>query len=242
MKKQLFVLLTLFIGVTSYAQITCNPQYQDSTYGAWPDTIINFDTAYVDVPYIQVLNFKAPADAGDINPTYSGASIVSYKVTDVEGLPTGFTYTCSASNCNYPGGNAGCANLTGTATTAQIGTYNIKIKLDVKIQVAIITQDVPYEFTGYRLVIKEAPEDLNTVLLNSDEVYIYPNPASNLVTIINANNYETAEIYGVNGQLVLSHEITHVDEELNVSHLQNGVYFVHLKKGNTANILKFSKN
>ncbi|MEZ4890477.1 MAG: T9SS type A sorting domain-containing protein [Crocinitomicaceae bacterium] len=242
MKKQLLTFLTILIAgsVTAQLKMTCNPQYQDSTYGAWPDTTTNFDTAFVNTPYLQVLNFKAPSDAGDIDPTYSGATIQSYKVTDATGLPSGFTYTCSAANCQYNGGVAGCAELTGTATAAQIGTYNIVIKISATIMIGPFPTPIPREFTGYRLVIKD--EEASTVLINPDEVYIYPNPASTVVTILNAHNFESAEIYGINGQMVASQEISKTDEEINVSALQSGVYFIHLKKGNTTSIHKFTKN
>lgn len=241
MKKQLLTLLTVLIAGAASAQVPCNPQYQDSVYGAWPDTTTNLDTAFVNVAFLQILNFKAPANAGDIDPAYP-FPLTKYKVTGVTGLPTGFTYTCSAANCEYPGGTAGCASLTGTATAAQIGTYNITINIDATVQAGFVPITVPKPFTGYRLVIKDAPVDLNTVLISPEEVYIYPNPASNVVTILNATNYETVEVYGVNGQLVLSKEITKTDEEMNVSQLQNGVYFIHLKKGNTTSIHKFTKN
>lgn len=242
MKKQLLTLLTILIAGAASAQVPCNPQYQDSVYGAWPDTTTNLDTAYVNIAFQQILNFKAPNDAGLIDPTYSGVPLTKYKVTGVTGLPTGFTYTCSATNCEYLGGTAGCASLTGTATPAQIATYNITINIDATISIGGFPATIPRSFPGYRLVVKDAPSNLNTVLINPEEVYIYPNPASNVVSILNATNYETVELYGVNGQLVLSKEITKTDEELNVSQLQNGIYFIHLKKGNTTSIHKFTKN
>lgn len=238
MKKQLLTaLLALSTGVLT-AQ-TCNPQYQDSTFGAWPDTTTNFAPAFVNVPYVQLLDFKAPSDAGDIDPAYSGATINSYRVTSVNGLPSGFTYQCSAANCQYNGGTAGCAQLTGTANNTQIGTHPIDIVIQATIMIGSIPAPVNYTFSGYKLIIQE--QELGTTLLAPDQVYIYPNPASTMINIVHADLYETIEIYGVNGQLISQKGIASSEEQINLSDVKEGVYFIHLIKGETKNIHKFVK-
>ena len=56
----------------SNAQCTPDPLYADSIYGAWPDTVTNFVSGQVGVAYIQVLDFKLPLDAGDVDPGFAG--------------------------------------------------------------------------------------------------------------------------------------------------------------------------
>lgn len=238
MKKQLLTVLIALISGVSVAQ-TCNPQYQDSIFGAWPDTIINFAPAYVSTPYVQPLDFKAPSDAGDINPQYSGAAITSYKVTGVTGLPSGFTYTCSASNCEYTGGNAGCAELTGTATTAELGTHNLTINIQAIVSSGPATIPVNHSFPGYKLVILS--QELGTTLLSPDQVYVYPNPASSLINIVNAHNYTAIEVYGVNGQLVAKKAVSASEETIDISELKEGIYLLHLINGTSASVHKFTK-
>jgi hypothetical protein len=243
MKKQLlFALMALFAGYSS-AQ-TCTPQYQDSTFGAWPDTTTNLATAYVNIPYTQLLDFKAPEDAGDIDPTFSGQTIISYRVTNVSGLPSTFNYQCSATNCQYPGGTAGCAQLTGTAVAADLGVHNITISIKATVQISIpplpptqITQD--RDFPGYKLVV--LPEELSTGILAPNQSFIYPNPASTVVNIVNANNYETIEVYSVNGQLITKKAVSFEDETVDISDLNEGMYFIHLVKGETKSVHKFTK-
>lgn len=239
MKKQLLTIAIIFIAAMSFGQVTCDPQYQDSTYGAWPDTTTNLDTAYVNVAYLQVLNFKAPNDAGEIDPNYSGATIESYQVTDVTGLPTGFSYACSATNCTYQGEVAGCANLTGTGSAAQIGTYDITIKITAQIDLGVTTLPVPQDFTGYRLVIKE--QQLGVELLQANEVSIYPNPASSKLNIVNASNFETMEVYDINGQLIINKDIEKLDEIIDISSLESGIYLLKLKNAGSTKTMKFSK-
>ena len=74
MKK---ILLVLFLGV-SVVKInaqSCTPgaNYADSTYGVWPDTVINFPFATVSNPYSTDLNFKVPSTiTADLDPTVAG--------------------------------------------------------------------------------------------------------------------------------------------------------------------------
>jgi hypothetical protein len=239
MRKQLLTaLIALSAGVLS-AQ-TCNPQYQDSTFGAWPDTTTNFETAYVAVPYVQPLDFKAPSDAGDINPTYAGAAISSYKVTSVTGLPSGFTYQCSAANCEYAGGTAGCAELTGTATSAQVGTHPIEINIQATIMAGPVPVPVTHTFNGYKLIVEEQGTT-GLSMVSPDQVYVYPNPASSVINVVNATNFTSMEVYSVNGQLVLTKAVSKTDESINISELKEGIYFLHMVSGTSKSVHKFTK-
>lgn len=239
MKKQLLIALMTLIAGYSSAQ-TCNPQYQDSTFGAWPDTTTNFAPAYVNVPYVQPLDFKAPANSGDIDPQYAGGTINSYRVTSVTGLPTGFTYHCSAANCQYNGGVAGCAELRGTATIGQVGVYPITINIQAQITIPPIPFPAPVNrsFPGYKLVVME---EVGLSFLSPNEVYVYPNPASSVVNVVNAHNYETIEVYGVTGQLVAKKAVSLEEETVDISELKEGVYFLHLVKGENKSVHKFTK-
>lgn len=252
MKKLLLISAIALSSVFVNAQ-TCNPQYQDSTFGAWPDTIQNFDTSYVNIPYIQTLDFKAPSDAGDINPAYSGATIDSYTVTSVDGLPTGFTYTCSAANCEYTGGNAGCAELTGTANATQIGTYPITINIQATGTIVVFGQtqpfSTPYSFSGYKLVILDDTTSsggtdttgLGINIISPNETFVYPNPATSTINIVNADRFDNIEIYSINGQLIMAKEVSTSEEEINISELKEGVYFLNLKNGTSKVVHKFTK-
>ncbi|MFY7944233.1 MAG: hypothetical protein ACOVNZ_06605, partial [Crocinitomicaceae bacterium] len=111
MKKLLLSFCCLgFFAFNGFSQApSCTPdsQYADSIYGAWPDTVTNFPPATVNAYYETVLNFKAPATVtADLDPTgqFVGSPIQEYKVTTVEGLPTGYQYACNSNVCTYAGG------------------------------------------------------------------------------------------------------------------------------------------
>ncbi|MBT4776178.1 MAG: T9SS type A sorting domain-containing protein [Crocinitomicaceae bacterium] len=159
MKKHLlFTLAILTLSINVNAQ-SCSPDpfYMDSVYGAWPDTITNFPAGQEGVFYSQVLDFKLPTDAGDIDPTYSGVPIDSAVLTDVTGLPPGLSYICDNSNCTWMGGDQGCASIFGTPTTP--GTYDVVIELDGWVTVIILGAiSQPSVFTGYVIEVTPALE------------------------------------------------------------------------------------
>lgn len=82
MKRLLLVVSIVSFGLTN-ASAQCTPDitapapnYADSTFGAWPDTVINFAAAAVGVPYTQELQFKVPTDAGVVIAALDRKSVV----------------------------------------------------------------------------------------------------------------------------------------------------------------------
>jgi hypothetical protein len=75
-------------------------------------------------------------------------------------------------------------------------------------------------------------------------VNIYPNPASNAITISTPtttlkNTHLT--IYNINGQVILSRQITEQQTVVDVSGLSQGVYFVKVADNRTVQVEKFVK-
>lgn len=64
---------------------------------------------------------------------------------------------------------------------------------------------------------------------------VYPNPAKNTITI--DGEYTNANIYDVFGKLVLT---TEAQKSINISALENGVYFVNINKDNNTIIKKIT--
>ncbi len=238
MKKTLLALVALFsISVLSYGQ-TCTPDplYMDSTFGAWPDTIENFVSGQVGVPYVQILDFKLPNDAGEIDPTYSGVPVDSAVLTDVTGLPPGLTYTCNVSSCTWYGGQQGCASLDGTPTTA--GTYDIVIELDGWVTVFWSPVSQPVTFTGYKIDVSPA---MDITLYHQDEFSISqnsPNPFSEETTIKFRTGHSgdvSFQIMDLLGNRVYAKEISAVPGDntfrFTNSGLADGVYIYTLSNG-----------
>ena len=71
------------------------------------------------------------------------------------------------------------------------------------------------------------------------EVSIYPNPATSVLNV-NAAGYNQVEIINMLGQVVYSNSISN-NAQINVSDLNNGVYFVRLSGANGTTTQKFIK-
>lgn len=79
--------------------------------------------------------------------------------------------------------------------------------------------------------------------INSDQlnkVIVYPNPAT---TVLNINNAENAmvEIYNVLGQVLYTKNNISIQQEIEVSSLNSGTYFVKITNGNAVKTSKFVK-
>ncbi len=71
-----------------------------------------------------------------------------------------------------------------------------------------------------------------------EDISIYPNPARDILNISNAESADI-QVYDILGKLILSKENLSVNEELNVSSLQAGAYFIKISKGDAVTTKKF---
>jgi len=75
---------------------------------------------------------------------------------------------------------------------------------------------------------------------NITSVAIYPNPANDIINIVNAEN-STIEVYDVLGKLLISKEAITAQEQLNISQLQIGTYFMKINNGSQSATKKLIK-
>ena len=237
MKKLLLIFIGTAISASSFAQCTPGANYADSTFGAWPDTTQNFPSATVDIAYVTDLNFKVPSDAGDIDPAYAGYTIESFSVDSVTGMPGGFNYSCNIVNCEYNGGANGCAQIAGTCPT--VGMNNIVIYITANVDPGFgFTIPVPYSFSGYKIEVLPAA---GVTMLQNTNVSIFPNPATDKLTVGGLEGFKTLAIYSVGGQKIQEMEISSVKEELNIQDLNSGIYFIHVSNEQGIYTQKFVK-
>ncbi len=86
--------------------------------------------------------------------------------------------------------------------------------------------------TVVRAIFKEDGNALSVTQVDNDKLALYPNPASNYVIVKGVAQGETVSIYSLEGELLLSAEVT-VEGELrmDVSSLEDGLYVVRTSKG-----------
>jgi hypothetical protein len=248
MKKLLLSVFVLGLSLTAKAQCTPDETLIPDAFGVYPDTTQNFALAEVGTPYSQILHFKAPIDAGDIDPAYEGQTIQSFTVTGVDNMPPGLSYACNISSCQYPGGSTGCAAITGTPTTA--GTYELVINIDAVVLAVIVPGFPPVPvtvsetFAGYRIIV--SPAGTATVELNiKPELMVYPNPAQDVLTIDNLNQFSnvgSVRIVNVEGKLIQSVAYNgDASMNINTEALVSGVYFVEIAHADGIERVKFMK-
>ena len=85
--------------------------------------------------------------------------------------------------------------------------------------------------------------------MKNSDINIFPNPATDAVTISLSNKLtgsETVEIYNITGKLVMRNlfkdlEGTSVSKSMNISELNTGVYFVYITGAGDSKIRKLVK-
>jgi len=249
MKKLLLVITLVSAAITNtFAQCTPDvtlpaPNYADSTFGAWPDTVTNFGAAAVGVAYTQDLQFKVPLDAGDVDPALAGSAIQDFTVNAVNGLPIGLSYACNIATCTFVGGSVGCAQITGTCNTA--GTYPITIDVTGVILVELIPGfpipvDAPYQFVGYKIIVGTA--GIVEAIINP--ITVHPNPANDKITIGGLNEQmkiTSLTITNMEGKVIKNLDITSPTMDVNLNGFDNGIYFVVVNHAGGTETMKFIK-
>lgn len=250
MKKLLLSFAAAVVAVMSVQAQSCtpstNPNYADSTFGAWPDTVQNFPPATQNQLYSTDLNFKVPIDATQASASApAGSTIQSFVVTGVDGLPTNYNYVCNNSNCTYNGGDAGCANVYGN--TAITGTYNVTINIDATVLVTVLPGLPPQaitqgtSFTGYKIVVGAA----GTIEQVINPILVSPNPANDVIKvegITSSMKASKVEVTNVEGKVVASKEVANASNfNFDLSGMKAGIYFVNVTHASGVETVKFIK-
>lgn len=248
MKKLLFSLFAFSLALQVNAQCTPDGTLIPDAFGVYPDTTQNFAIAEEGTAYSQILHFKAPSDAGDVDPTYAGQTIQSFTVTGVDNMPPGLVYNCNISSCEYAGGSTGCAAITGTPT--EVGTYEMIINISAVVLVTIVPGAPPVAvtleetFSGYRIIV--VPAGTASISPNfKPELVVFPNPAQDMLTIDNLNQFSSVSvirIVNVEGKLIES-VAYNGDASMNVNTeaLVSGVYFIEIAHTDGIERVKFMK-
>ena len=251
MKKLLLSIAVAVVAAMNVQAQSCspstNPNYADSTFGAWPDTIQNFPAATQNQFYSTNLDFKVPIDATQASSQAPpNSTIVSFVVDSVVGLPSGYDYVCNVSNCTYNGGANGCANVFGT--TANTGTYNVSIYITAQVSVVLLPgippQIIPQStfFSGYKIVVGTA----GTIEQVIAPIVVSPNPANDEIKIegITASmKASKVEITNIEGKVVASKEVANSSNfSFDLAGMKAGIYFVNVTHASGVETVKFIKN
>tara|TARA_R110002072_G_scaffold292634_1_gene461543 strand:+ start:10355 stop:12019 length:1665 start_codon:yes stop_codon:yes gene_type:complete len=84
-------------------------------------------------------------------------------------------------------------------------------------------------------------ETLNTTDFELNQLSMYPNPTNGLIHINSSVTIETVEVYNAAGQLVMNKIINSSNPTINLSTLQNGIYFAKAFSKDSSKTIKIVK-
>lgn len=256
MKKIYFLLTSLIIGGTAFAQCTINPSLfgptNNTNYSIIPDTIVNLPLAYVSQPYVTDLQFHIKPDTTVTSPVPGTHPITQVQIDSVIGLPAGFAYLPNPSNGTFttttatpPGTGYGCVAVTGNPTAGQEvggpnsdGIYPIIVYFTATIEIFSVPVTNPSTITGYRVHIMPA-SSVPTIENNVFAVnFNSPNPADVKTdfryTAPNAGSMQFT-MYNVLGSVVKKETVSSSKGTnhfvLETSSLTAGVYLCSFRMG-----------
>jgi len=132
MKRVLLSFVFYLIGANVlFAQ--CVPDGSFTQPGYYPDCATGLPHDTVGKNYNTVLQLRVLTDTNVVVPGIGlqHATIDSIVLTNVTGMPSGFTYTTTPSSKSFPGGSNGCVSITDPSATATAGTYPLLIFIRV---------------------------------------------------------------------------------------------------------------
>ena len=237
MKKLLFITFSFFYFTFTYSQCIPDPTYADSSFGVWPTPQTNFPSGDVGVYYDEVVYFKVPRDAGNVDSSFAGQLIDSIILSSVTNLPPGLTYQCDIPSCTWNYDSVGCASITGTPTTN--GSYQISLDATVWTEIFLTPFPVPYSFNGYSINI--GPTSDNSLGSSFSNLFLdnpVPNPSNNSTNIkyrslISENvSFEITNLLGeklIQENLVSNIGLNNIS--VNTSIFPNGIYIYSISNG-----------
>lgn len=233
--KKLILLLSILSGIQLLSQAQpCTPDSAIGTAMMYPEKL---PFAKVGIYYQQPLTFRVPKDSV-IN--YNGfpvlATVDSARLVFMGGVPAGFNYQCTPTNCTWLGGTLGCATFYGkNDDTLAAGEYPIKMYVQSWIKAAgtdIVRIDSSSSYTFKVLAFNGGFE-----LTKTEPLKVYPNPTSNELFIemrnIRSDN-NLLDISDLTGRSIFHKVIDKpqsflTEEKIDMSIFPSGLYIVRLK-------------
>ncbi len=232
---QFLLIAALSACFTTYTSAQCIPN-NDTVAGIEPDTL---STAYVGVPYEQIIYFKLPLDTSVQFGPFTVALIIDSLVIDsYTGLPPSFSLACNSPSCTLLGGQNGCAAITGTATDDEAGYHPLNVYVTTYVSDTFGTPvgGFPDTIDFYFLDVQFATGVADAAPLTWNMGAFYPNPSDEELFIpftspLNSTaDYSVTDISG----RVMKYEKTvikkgHNTLSMSIADLPDGCYFIRIR-------------
>jgi len=210
-----------------------------SNYNQTLTLVVLEDTTMDIAPLLQAAGFGSAVTAMNLAGISTVMTLdVNHATFDVQGLPSGISYQCDISNCQYPSSIDGCIQLNGAPTVA--GTFSVPVNMTINIQIPAITDPV-----FGTVIFPATPIDIPTFAAQTYDLFIsdatsikgidfrskiYPNPSNSDFTI-EVNFPMNLIIYNNLGQIVYSEKIIN-NTKINKSEIGSGIFIVEISDEN----------
>ncbi len=249
MKKILLSVFTLSILGISSSFAQCTPDTTITDIISYPATaIVSGDTVFlpeiVDYTYSETIYMAVPdsLEASGISGT-----VTFLQLDSIVGLPDGLTLECDNNDCNWAGGEYGCATISGTITDSTASMqYELELFLSAEVDVFStafpLDNDAIQEIVGDSgVVILATAANLSIEEEAINTVALYPNPSSTVSTMrfnaLTAGNVNMM-VTDMSGRVLYATSMeSTVGEntiEIPASSFTAGVYQVSLSNGDFA--------
>ena len=218
--------------------------------------------AIVGDTYETFFNMRIPTDTvieydlGQGPQLFDPVYINTIGVNEIQGLPMGFSYECASQdsegtitndNCVFPGGGYGCLRLFSEEVPNVVGTYPLKVALDIVAEYEVFGIMIPVEVTddtllNYLVLIVEEGDNSDLTEIVDSRVFkslgTYPNPFNQSTTIHFGNDNDKDikfSVYDILGNIVfvdnINSEIGHNEYSFEKGNLTSGLYTFTLSNG-----------
>jgi hypothetical protein len=246
--KKIYLLSVLVFFVLVYSAYSqCVPDPSATQSGFYPNTQQGIASGAVGTAYSQNITLVIPKDT---TFTYMGqmvtATINSFKITQIQNLPSPLTYTCNTANCQWPGNSKGCFNISGTPTAGF--SDSIQVRGVVNVQMPPFPpiypggpMDMPETtYQTYKLNITGGT-GLNDITNSIENLKNYPNPFSANTTLSFYSGHSGAadlKVFDILGKIVFQENISFKTGNNSVQfsrdNLDSGIYFYQIGKPDNA--------
>jgi hypothetical protein len=252
MKRILLLsVMALFTGAMASAQCTPDPAY--TSPGVYPDSATGFQSGCVNVPYQQLITNVVPVDTTIVIAPLPPITLPfdSVVITGVAGLPPGFTFVCydgqnvtsPVDQCAFEGGTIGCVLISGTAAPGDEGTYALTIDIDAYLG-GSPTPQATIVVDYYSILIETTCSTGGINEVENSKFKLYPNPVAQSFTLDGLAGLSVSEVSIMNAEgKILSSDanVTTGSIDMDVAHLESGVYFVRIAHGTSVDVVRFIK-
>ena len=241
--------ISVFLLTTFSFGQACQPDAQYTKTGVHPDSATGFDTAYVGIPYTQLVTIVIPKDTAAFPFPVPPLPWDSTVLESVTGLPGSMSHACwnnssKPNRCSWKKNSKGCAIITGTPVASEIGTH--ALVFNTNNYVGGQTSPNAYVIDYYKIVVMPSPttevnenSGIQTLLQNN------PNPfdeRSEILFTAEDNGTAKFKIYNLIGTVIQQYDIKVKKGtnriELNGKNFDSGVYFYSIMNGSSIFTLK----